>query len=420
MKKKVLALLLVLAMVFALAACGGGNNNKQGGNDQQQSNSQNDANKPDDSTPDDSTPDDSQGGAAETDPDKISDTMTSADNKYTIAMVTDVGQLKDKSFNQGTWNGVKLYANANNISYKYYQPANGDNATDEDRYQAYKSAIDGGAEVIVAPGFLQEAAMRRAAVEFPDVKFIFIDGFPLTENPDDANSPVLTNVVGVMFHEEQCGYMAGYAAVIEGYTKLGFTGGGAGSNPAVNRYGYGYIQGAQAAAAETGVNVEVQYSYLYGEGYSASPDLQTQINGWYANGTEVVFACGGSMCNSVFAAAATNNGISIGVDVDQAEESTTVMTSAMKGLSEAASLMLGEYFDGSWDSVGGTAANLGVDDDAVGLPYASSRFEVLTEEAYNDLVAGMKTGGGLEVKGDYDAFLAGDETFPNVTVNFVK
>ena len=428
MKKKVLALLLVLAMVFALAACGG-NNNKQGGNDQQQSNSQDDANTPDDSTPDDSTPDDSQGSAAETDPDKISDTMTSADNKYLIAMVTDVGQLKDKSFNQGTWNGVKLYANANGISYKYYQPAGGDNATDEDRYQAYKSAIDGGAEVIVAPGFLQEAAMRRAAVEFPDVKFIFIDGYPIqdkaTEYDTNGNalentSPILTNVVGVAFHEEQCGYMAGYAAVIEGYTKLGFTGGGAGSNPAVNRYGYGFIQGAQAAASETGANVEVQYSYLYGEGYSASPDLQTQINGWYANGTEVVFACGGSMCNSVFAAAASNNGISIGVDVDQAEESNTVMTSAMKGLSEAASLMLGEYFDGNWDSIGGTSANLGVDDDAVGLPYATSRFEVFTEDAYNALVDGMKSGGSLEVKGDYDAFLAGDETFANVTVNFVK
>mgnify|MGYP001034139913 CR=1 FL=1 len=403
MKKKLLALLLALTMVLSLAACGGNNGNagNNGGNAPQGD----DAN---------------QGGAAETDPDKIDDTMTSDDNKYVIAMVTDVGQLKDKSFNQGTWNGVKLYASQNGKSYKYYQPANGDNATDEDRYQAYKSAIDGGAEVIVAPGFLQETAMRKAAIEFPDVKFIFIDGYPIVEDTQTEGSPVLTNVVGVAFHEEQCGYLAGYAAVTEGYTKLGFTGGGGGTNPAVNRYGYGFVQGAQAAAAENNTTVEMNYSYLYGDNYSASAELQTQINGWYANGTEVVFACGGSMCNSVFAAAAANNGLSIGVDVDQAGESGTVMTSAMKGLAEAASLMLGRFYDGQWDTIGGQSVNLGVDDNAVGLPFASSQFEVLTEDAYNTLVDGMKTGGSLEVKGDYDAFLAGDETFANVTVNFVK
>ena len=408
MKKKLLALLLALAMVLSLAACGGGNGNagNNGGNAPQGD----DAN---------------QGGAAETDPDKIDDTMTSDDNKYVIAMVTDVGQLKDKSFNQGTWNGVKLYASQNGKSYKYYQPANGDNATDEDRYQAYKSAIDGGAEVIVAPGFLQETAMRKAAIEFPDVKFIFIDGYPIVEDPQTEGSPVLTNVVGVAFHEEQCGYLAGYAAVTEGYTKLGFTGGGGGTNPAVNRYGYGYVQGAQAAAAETGATVEMNYSYLYGDSYSASDSLQTQINGWYSAGTEVVFACGGSMCNSVFAAAASNNGVSIGVDVDQSGESSTVMTSAIKGLAEAANLMLGRFYDGKWDEVGGQSVNLGVDDNAVGLPFETSKFEKLTQDAYTTLVDGMKTGGSLEVDGNYDSFLNdlttnGSYTAGSVTVNYIK
>ena len=413
MKKKLVALLLAMAMVLALAACGGNNNAKDNNKDNNTTPSTDNQGTDDNSgTPDNSAPE----GTGAVNPDDISDTMTSADNKYVIAMVTDVGQLKDKSFNQGTWDGVKLYANETGKSYKYYQPANGDSATDEDRYQAYKAAIDGGAEVIVAPGFLQEAAMVRAASEYPDVKFVFIDGNPL----NDANGNPLANVVGVAFHEEQCGYLAGYAAVTEGYTKLGFTGGGGGTNPAVNRYGYGFVQGAQAAAAENNTTVEMNYSYLYGDNYSASAELQTQINGWYANRTEVVFACGGSMCNSVFAAAAANNGLSIGVDVDQAGESGTVMTSAMKGLAEAASLMLGRFYDGQWDTIGGQSVNLGVDDNAVGLPFASSQFEVLTEDAYNTLVDGMKTGGSLEVKGDYDAFLAGDETFANVTVNFVK
>ena len=243
----------------------------------------------------------------------------------------------------------------------------------------------------------------------------------------DNNHPVvgsdgnpLKNVASVEFQEEQAGYLAGYAVVKEGYVKLGFSGGGGGSNPACCRYGYGYVQGANDAAKELGVQVDMLYSWEYGASYSASSELQSMIAGWYNEGTELVFACGGSMCNSVFAAAAANNGLSIGVDVDQAGESGTVMTSAMKGLAEAASLMLGRFYDGQWDTIGGQSVNLGVDDNAVGLPFASSQFEVLTEDAYNTLVDGMKTGGSLEVKGDYDAFLAGSETFANVSINFVK
>lgn len=348
--------------------------------------------------------------------DDIADTMTSEDGKYLVAMVTDVGQLKDKSFNQGTWDGVKLYAHANDKSYKYYQPANGDKATDEDRYNAFVAAIKGGAEIIVTPGFLQEAALKKAAAEYKDVKFVFIDGYPLK---DDAGND-LTNIAAVAFKEEQCGYLAGYAAVVEGNTKLGFTGGGGGTNPAVNRYGYGFAQGANDAAKAAKVKVELKYSYLYGDKYSASPELQTMVSGWYAAGTECVFACGGSMCNSVFAAAGANNAATIGVDVDQSSESTTVITSAMKGLSAAAQKLLAAYFDGKWDEVGGKSSNLGVDDDAVGLPFANSKFEKFTEEEYNELVSSMKTGGTLTVKDNYDAFVAGNETFENVTVSFVK
>ena len=71
-----------------------------------------------------------------------------------IAVVTDVGQLMDKGFNQGTYEGAQAYAEANSIGYKYYQPANGSDATDNDRIDAMKQAINNGAKIIVAPGFL--------------------------------------------------------------------------------------------------------------------------------------------------------------------------------------------------------------------------------------------------------------------------
>ena len=349
-------------------------------------------------------------------PDDIEDNMTSEDNTYEVAFVTDVGQLKDKSFNQGTYDGVKLYASANGLSYKYYQPANGDQATDDDRIDAMQAAVDGGAKVVVCAGFLQETALRTAAIANPDVDFVFIDGYPLSD--DDGNT--LANVAGISFKEEQSGYFAGYAAVKEGYTELGFAGGGGGTNPACCRYGYGYVQGAAAAAEEMGVNVNINYTWNYGDTFSASPELQTMINGWYENGTEVVFSCGGSIFQSITAAAAENDGDVIGVDVDQSFESDTVVTSALKGLSAATSWAVGKVYDGSWEEIGGTGTSLGVDDDSVGLPTETWSLENFSVEEYEELLASMKAG-DLVVD---DTVLEGGDianaSTDYVTVNYIE
>ena len=383
MYKKLLALLLSGSMVLGLAACGGtqGNTETPGG----------------ESTPpvSESQAPQETGGAAATDPDSIPDTMTSEDGKYQVAFVTDVGQLKDKSFNQGTFDGVKLYAAANGLSYKYYQPANSSEATDDDRYNAMKAAVEGGAEVVVCAGYLQEAALRQAAMDYPDVPFIFIDGYPLDDDPDPAvEGHILANVAGIAFQEEQAGYLAGYAAVKDGFTKLGFSGGGGGTNDACCRFGYGYVQGANDAAKELGITVDMNYSWEYGATFSASTELQTMISGWYANGTEIVFACGGSMFQSISAAASANDGYVIGVDVDQSAESDTVVTSAMKGLSDAVQWAVGHVYDGTFEEIGGTGTSLGVKDNAVELPTAAEswRFETFTVEEYEALYQQMLDG----------------------------
>ncbi|MBM6887220.1 BMP family ABC transporter substrate-binding protein [Pseudoflavonifractor phocaeensis] len=383
MYKKLLALLLSGSMVLGLAACGGtqGNTETPGG----------------ESTPpvSESQAPQETGGTAATDPDSIPDTMTSEDGKYQVAFVTDVGQLKDKSFNQGTFDGVKLYAAANGLSYKYYQPANSSEATDDDRYNAMKAAVEGGAEVVVCAGYLQEAALRQAAMDYPDVPFIFIDGYPLDDDPDPAvEGNILANVAGIAFQEEQAGYLAGYAAVKDGFTKLGFSGGGGGTNDACCRFGYGYVQGANDAAKELGITVDMNYSWEYGATFSASTELQTMISGWYANGTEIVFACGGSMFQSISAAASANDGYVIGVDVDQSAESDTVVTSAMKGLSDAVQWAVGHVYDGTFEEIGGTGTSLGVKDNAVELPTAAEswRFETFTVEEYEALYQQMLDG----------------------------
>ena len=315
-------------------------------------------------------------------PDEIPDTVNAADGKYEIAFVTDVGQLKDKSFNQGTWNGVKLYASQNNLTYKYYQPANGDQATDDDRYDAMKAACEGGAKVVVCAGFMQGTALAKAAAEFTDVKFVFIDGWQLG----------LANVAPIAFAEEQSGYLAGYAVVKEGFTKLGFSGGGGGTNPACIRYGYGFAQGANQAAKEMGVEVELRYSWQYGASFSASAELQTMISGWYETGTEIVFACGGSMFSSIVAAASANDACVVGVDVDQSYESETVVTSALKGLSVATAWAIEKNYNGEWETVGDVATSLGAQNDAVGLPTDTWSLTAWTVEEYNALLAAIKDG----------------------------
>ena len=390
--KKFLALILALVMALSLVACGGGNTTTE----------------PDDTD----TPDDTNTPEVVTNPaDEIADEMTSEDGKYEIAFVTDVGQLKDKSFNQGTFDGVKLYAANNGLSYKYYQPANGDQATDDDRYDAMKAAADNGAKIIVCAGFMQGNALAKAAAEFTDVSFVFVDGWAMT----DADGNALTNTLGIAFQEEQCGYLAGYAAVKEGYTKLGFTGGGGGNNPACCRYGYGFVQGASAAAAELGETVEMNYSWLYGGSFSASPELQTMVNGWYENGTEVVFACGGSMFASVAAAASANDGAVVGVDVDQSSESDTVITSAMKGLAASVQWACAKVYDGSFAELGGTCATLGAKDNAVGLPTATWSLTQWTVDEYNAMLAAMADG-SLVVDADYANLASTD----NLTLNVIE
>ncbi len=346
--KKLLSVLLAFFMVFALVGCSSSNSGS----------------------------------------DESADTTDSTDTSdgYKVAVVTDVGQLNDGGFNQGTYEGAVAFAEANGLSYKYYQPANGSDATDDDRIAAMRQAVEGGAEVVVTPGYLQATALATVAEENPEVKFVFVDGWALG----------LDNVTAISYHEEESGFFAGYAAVMDGYTKLGGTFGGAGTNAACNRFAYGYVQGIQAAAYALDETVDVTISFLYGGSFSSSTELQTQISGWYNNGTEVVFSCGGSMLQSVKAAAAeTENGKIIGVDVDQASESDRVITSAVKGLSESVQLVLGEWKDGEWDSkLSNQLSNLGVSDDATGIPTADSswRFEKFTVEEYEAIKAQVASG----------------------------
>ena len=364
--KKLIALVLAVLMVVTLAACG--NNAKPADN----------TSKPAEETK-----------AAETKAD------------YSVAMITDYGDITDQSFNQTTYEACKDFCDANGVEFKYYKPASD---SDEDRVAMIESAIDEGFNVIVMPGYAFAPAIASTVKNYADVKFIALDvsEYDLTS----AGLETLpANLYSAVYQEELCGYMAGVAAVKLGYTKLGFLGGMA--VPAVIRYGYGFIQG-----------------YAYGNQFYGDADITAAMDTWYKDGVEVVFACGGGIFSSAAEAAAKVNGKVIGVDVDQAGiidgtygEGMTV-TSAMKGLAPTVKTMLQAVADGKFE--GGKVENLGLvsenpEENYVQLPIASTQFgKGFTADDYKALVADMFNG---KITVNNDIAITAAENAKTVTVN---
>ena len=332
-----------------------------------------------------------------------------AGETYELALVTDIGTINDKSFNQGTWEGLVAFAEANNKTYNYYQPT----GQSTDIYLDFiEQAVNAGAKVIVTPGFLFEEPIFIAQDMYPDVHFVLIDGNP--HSADYSEYRTEKNAVGIVFAEEQAGFLAGYAAVKDGYTKLGFMGGMA--VPAVIRFGYGYVQGAELAALEMGIEGLV-LNYHYTGGFAATPEAQALAAAWYADGIEVIFACGGPVGNSVMAAAEAAGGKVIGVDVDQSAESPTVITSAVKGLAPAVEQTLAAYYAGEFP--GGEAQVKDAALDGVGLPMASSKFTTFTQEDYDKIYAQLVAGEIVLLK-DTDVASVVEIPVARVTVTEIK
>lgn len=335
--------------------------------------------------------------------------LVSLAETFEIAMVTDIGTIDDKSFNQGTWEGIVAFAGTNAKSFIYYQPT----AQSTDIYLDYiEQAVNSGAKVIVTPGFLFEEPIFIAQDMYPEVNFVLIDGNP--HNADYSEFRTEDNAVGIVFAEEQAGFLAGYAAVKDGYTKLGFMGGMA--VPAVVRFGYGFVQGADIAAKEMGIT-GLTMNYHYTGGFEATPEVQSLSASWYADGVEVIFACGGAVGDSVMAAAEAAGAKVIGVDVDQSPQSETVITSATKGLAAAVEQTLAAYYAGEFP--GGQALIKDASSDGVGLPMATSKFNTFTQEDYDTVFARL-VAGEIPLLRDSDVTAVTEIPVENVTVTEIK
>ena len=376
--KKILALLLAIVMVLGLfAGCSSDDAEEttNGGND----------------------------AVVESTEDQGSDVET----EYRVAMVTDYGDITDQSFNQTTYEACKEYCEANGVDYTYYKP-NGDSTAE--RVAMIEMAIMDGYNIVVLPGYAFGEAIVEVAEMYPEVKFIALDvadgegGFTATEN-----------VYSAVYQEELSGYMAGYAAVMLGYKHLGYLGGMA--VPAVQRFGYGYLQGINDAAAELGNTDEIVVEYIYGNQFWGDADITAVMDTWYGTmGVEVVFACGGGIYTSAAEAAAKVGGKVIGVDVDQAAiidnmygEGMTV-TSAMKGLAATVKYTLADVIEnGNWAAYANKIETLGLvsgtDPEAnyVQIPMASTQWsDAFSQGDYKALVAAIYNG-TIEVSNAIDA-----------------
>ena len=365
--KKFIAVLLALVMVLGLAACGGS------------------------SKPAETKPAEEAKPAEETKPAEAAPAAepAPAESDVKVAMITDYGDITDQSFNQTTYEACKAFCEGKGLPFSYYKPASD---ADDARVASIELAIDEGYNVIVMPGYAFAKAIAAVVPDYPDVTFIALDVSEYDLMIDAGLDPLPANVYSAVYQEELCGYMAGYAAVKLGYTKLGFLGGMA--VPAVVRYGYGFVQGADAAAAETGAPVEIKY--VYGNQFYGDADITAYMDTWYAAGTEIVFACGGGIFTSAAEAAAKVGGKVIGVDVDQAAtidglygEGLTV-TSAMKGLAATVNTMLGKVLDGTFE--GGKIENLGL-------------VSAVPEENYVQIAGSTQFGDGF-TRADYEALVA--------------
>ena len=386
--KKFLAFVMAASMALSLAACGGSSA----------------------STATSTTTEATSEAAAST-----------SGSKTDVAFVTDVGNIDDQSFNQYTWQGVQDFCSANSLNANYYRPTEDSDAA---RLEQMDNAVNDGAKSIVVAGYLFGNAIAEAQEKYPDVQFLALDvsASDLGDKAPTANTALIT------YKEEQAGYLAGYAAVYDGYKELGFLGGMA--VPAVIRYGYGFVQGADAAAQELGQNIDI--NYFYGGQFYGDANITSRMEGWYSNGTQVVFACGGGIYTSAVEAALKNNGYVIGVDVDQnyigangVADGTYAynpfITSAMKGLSEAVNTALSDIEAGDWSEIAASNGNFGLEDgDYIGLPTAddSWNFETFTKDEYETVKDKIKSG-EITVDNNSD-----DATKPTVseftTVNYIQ
>lgn len=316
------------------------------------------------------------------------------DVDYEIALVTDDGLIMDGGHSEVAWNTLIEFGATNGMSHKYYKAAE---PTTGAFVETIKTAISKGAKIVIVDNSTMQEAVYKMQEKYPEIKFVIIDSEPY--DPQTGDVKIKSNTAAASFDSSQAGFLAGYAAVIDGYTNLGFI--GQSESMEIKGFGYGYVKGAKRAAEETGAALNIKYEYASDTDHETVSDMAAAM---YKDGTEVIFAAGGNIQDAVIEAAEAADGKVIGSITDQSAKSDKVITSAIYNIDTALKGILKEYKDKEFP--GGEVVEYNARNEGIGLELRNNRLETITQKQYDTVYDGLAKG---EIK-----IRVGKDSVPNL------
>lgn len=301
------------------------------------------------------------------------DCTNAVDENIEIALIFEGTEIEDSAYNRDAFIGMARFAEENNKTFGYYRATSAGGKHFEG---AIESAIANHAKIVITLGDPAKSIISKFQLSYPDVIFIMVDAEPI-----DANGNVVTanNTMSIIFNEEVSGFLAGYSMVAEGFRHFGFIGGI--PYEAVKDYGYGFAQGINYASKRLNVKSNLKYTYVYT--FEEADEIIDLSRNWYKNGCEVIFSCGGAICNSIIASANRYKWYVIGVDTDQSSDSSAFYTSAMKLVGKAIDDSLYLIYNDNFDLT--NAKSLDFKNRYVDLEYDNSLFEIFKKPTLNAL-----------------------------------
>ena len=382
--KKLIALLLCLSLLVSLAACGRGGQTTE--------------------------------TAAFTVPlDDASYVYQAADDAVplpggaSIALAADAAGIESGP-DALLWQGIQTFAA--NFGYTAQSCLYGEGASLATAEDALRAAAQSGAALVVCRGEAMARALFNIQANYPNVHYLLFDDEPHSE--DYTSYATEASVHCVLFREEQAGYLAGYAAVAEGYTALGFV--GRDELPGIVRYCTGFLQGANAAAERQGQNVTLRVWYT---GDIGDPAVATQrMIDWFNGGTGLILADGDALMQSALEAVNQTGAKAFATGWDQNALGERVLGSAIQCYNAAVQRQLYKFFSGNstWSQQdAGQTERLGYTDGSVALAGSAWRFNNFTQNDYERLYEQLRNS-ELEVEAYADMNTLPDTPLVNVTV----
>ena len=320
----------------------------------------------------------------------------SAKTALKVGMVTDAGTIDDKSFNQGTWEGIVRAEKELGVEVKYLKPVG---TTEADYVKEISNLYDSGYKLIICPGFKFETAIFKTQTKYPDAKLVLIDGNAHPADSHDAqNGP---NTIGILFAEQEAGFAAGLAAALqlqEG--RFGFIGGM--EIPAVQKFNWGWQQGIMYANKNFGTKIEMHpEDFIYQGTFSDIAAGQQIAASMFDRGVTCIHAAAGGVGVGVINETKARRQVGkdvwvVGVDVNQYNEGllpdgkSAVLTSAMKYIDRAAFDMVKEALDGTFK--GGRSLVLTAKEDAVGIPPENPNLSDDVQKKVDEIYQQIKSG----------------------------